>query len=92
MRPFVLITGMHRSGTSFLSRALNLKGVYLGPLESIITHDWLPHKSNQRGHWENQDFLTLTNKTLSINKGKWDYVPNNIKINKEIGKKNQKNR
>ena len=85
MRPFVLITGMHRSGTSFLARALNLKGVYLGKLESMITHEWFPHKSNQRGHWENQNFLTLADNTLKLNHGKWFDPPPTIRINKKIG-------
>ena len=40
MRPFVLMTGMHRSGTSFLSRALNLAGVHLGSLESLTSNEW----------------------------------------------------
>jgi len=83
-RPFVLITGMHRSGTSFLCRSLNLAGVYLGNLDKIITHDWKPHKSNLRGHWENQDILTLSEKTLAFNKGKWYEPPSKIRINKQI--------
>jgi len=87
MRPFILITGMHRSGTSFLARALNLHGVYLGKLDSMITHDWLPHKSNLRGHWENQDLLTLADKTLAKNHGSWHNVPKKIVIDKKIGMK-----
>jgi len=83
-RPFVLITGMHRSGTSFLSRSLNLAGVYLGNLDKIITHEWKPHKSNLRGHWENQDILTLSEKTLAFNSGKWYEPPSKIRINKQI--------
>jgi len=74
----------------FLARALNLKGVYLGRLESMITHDWLPNKSNLRGHWENQDFLTLADTTLSYNNGKWYNPPQNIRINKKIGKQIKK--
>lgn len=83
-RPFVLITGMHRSGTSFLSRSLNLYGVYLGRLDKIITHDWKAHKSNPRGHWENQDLLTLAEKTLAYNNGKWYDPPSKVRINKQI--------
>jgi len=76
---------MHRSGTSFLVRSLNLSGVYLGSLNSIITHDWLPHKSNLRGHWENQTILTLAEKTLANNKGKWYDPPKKIIIDKKTG-------
>jgi len=52
--PFLLITGMHRSGTSFLARALNLYGVNLGNLESLLSHEWKSLKDNPRGHWENK--------------------------------------
>lgn len=75
---------MHRSGTSFLARALNLNGVYLGKLDRLITHDWKPHKSNLRGHWENQDFLTLAEKTLEYSGGKWHNPPTKIRLNKQI--------
>jgi len=87
-RSFLLITGMHRSGTSFLARALNLAGVYLGNLDSIITHDFLlaPHKHNLRGHWENTKLLMLAEKTLSFSNGSWKDIPTKIEINDEIGK------
>ena len=39
-KPFLLITGMHRSGTSFLVRALNLQGADLGDIDSLISTDW----------------------------------------------------
>jgi len=78
---------MHRSGTSFLARALNLSGVYLGGLESLTSHDWKFFRDNERGHWENKEFLALTQKTLSSNKGKWDQLPSKIVIDKKLGKK-----
>lgn len=81
---------MHRSGTSFLSRSLNLNGVYLGKLDKMITHDWRPDKSNLRGHWENQDFLTLSENTLAYNNGKWYDPPSKIHINKQIAKRIKK--
>jgi len=85
-KPFLIITGMHRSGTSFLARALNLAGVYLGNLDSIITHDFLstPHKHNLRGHWENTKLLHLGEKTLSFSNGSWKDIPLKIEINEEI--------
>jgi Uncharacterized protein conserved in bacteria len=39
-KPFLLITGMHRSGTSFAARAFNLMGVYMGDLGSLLSHEW----------------------------------------------------
>jgi len=82
---FLLITGMHRSGTSFLARALNLSGVYLGKLEDIVSNDWIPSKDNLRGHWENEQFVQLAEKTLAFSKGSWKDIPKNIMINDEIG-------
>jgi len=85
-KPFILITGMHRSGTSFLARALNLAGVYLGDLGSFVSHDWLPHGGNLRGNWENTEFLQLGEKTLEYSNGSWESVPDRITINEDIGK------
>ena len=84
---FVLITGMHRSGTSFLARALNLGGVSLGPFESMISNDWIPLDDNPRGHWENKDLLDLGKLTLKNNGGSWDNIPSKINIDEKFGKK-----
>jgi len=84
MKPFILITGMHRSGTSFLARALNLSGVYLGPPQDFISDEWRPAVDNLKGHWENKKILDLTEKTLSLNKGSWDQLPKSLKINQKL--------
>jgi len=44
---------MHRSGTSFLARALNLGGVYLETPDSMMSTEWNPLEDNQKWHWEN---------------------------------------
>ena len=77
---------MHRSGTSFLARALNLSGVYLGPPEDFVSDELRPAVDNLKGHWENKKFLTLSGKTLKLNKGSWDNPPEKIKITKKLGK------
>jgi len=87
MKPFVIISGMHRSGTSFLVRALNLHGLYLGDLDSLISHEWKPRKDNPKGHWENKQILELAEKTLSDNNGIWDKPPKKIIFDKKIGEK-----
>lgn len=84
MRPFIVMTGMHRSGTSFLCRAFNLAGVYIGSLNDLITHDWKPHPSNKRGHWENQKILTLANECLRINGGEWYDPPEEVSCPSEL--------
>ena len=82
---FVIIEGMHRSGTSFLARALNLAGVYLGGLESLTSHEWNPLEDNLKGHWENKKILALSEKTLSSNKRNWANIPKKISISEQLG-------
>src|SRR6185312_11279553 len=86
-KPFLCITGMHRSGTSFTARAFNLMGVYMGDLGSLISHEWDYRDDNLRGHWENKEFLELGEKTLLDNKGSWHEIPAEINISKEFGLK-----
>ena len=76
---------MHRSGTSFLARALNLYGVHLGNLESLLSPEWRPFDDNPRGHWENKKIYELAEKTLKNSKGSWYEIPKKITINKKIG-------
>jgi len=84
MKPFILMTGMHRSGTSFLARALNLRGVYLGDYQEFTSDEWRPAIDNLRGHWENQRFLELADETLSISNGSWHKIPQKIRVNSKI--------
>jgi len=77
---------MHRSGTSFLARALNIYGISLGNFNSLSSHDWQYQSDNLRGHWENKDIIDLAEKTLSLNSGSWDNVPKKISINQNMGK------
>ena len=85
MKPFLLIIGMHRSGTSFLARSLNLCGVYLGKNDDLVSAEWNPALDNLRGHWENKHILRLTEKSLLQNDGSWHNIPDNITVNDEVG-------
>src|SRR5690348_2632021 len=87
MKPFVIISGMHRSGTSFLSRAFNIAGVYLGELDDVTTNEWYYNKDNLRGHWENRKFVEIADETLTLNNGSWDNIPKKITITQDLGKK-----
>ncbi len=84
-KPFILITGMHRSGTSFLSRALNLMGTYLGDFEDLLTDEWRPAKDNPGGHWEHRKFYELGEKILADNSGSWHVPPSKITLNEQLG-------
>ena len=73
---FFLILGMHRSGTSFLARCLNVSGVYLG--EKMLLANRIP-KANPKGFWENEYFTKLSDKLLKENKLNWDQITTNFK-------------
>jgi hypothetical protein len=62
---------MHRSGTSLVTRLLNLSGLYLGQ-----EHDLEPAaQDNPEGYWENQKFVRLNDRLLSELGGGWDFAP-----------------
>jgi hypothetical protein len=67
----VCIAGMHRSGTSMVTKMLQTSGLYLGP-ES----DLMPSKSdNQEPHWENKRFVNVNVAILAQLYGAWDCPP-----------------
>ncbi len=63
----VVIAGMHRSGTSALSRTLNLIGCDLP--KHLMAPD---SRSNERGHWESQRVFELNNAALKSAGSRWD--------------------
>ena len=67
----VCLTGMHRSGTSLVSRMVNLLGADLGPDD-----DLMPAKpDNPRGFWENRTISALNDDILAALGGRWDRAP-----------------
>lgn len=56
---------MHRSGTSALTRALNLLGCYL-PDDLIESHE-----TNQSGHWEAKAIVALNDRALDSQSSHW---------------------
>ena len=63
-----LITGMHRSGTSFVAKSLYDAGVYLGEPGALLG----PNEHNPLGHYENAHFNSLSDRMLMANGGGWD--------------------
>lgn len=55
---FVLILGMHRSGTSALARVLNLAGLHL-PSDLLE-----PNQDNPLGYWEPKNIVKINNQLL----------------------------
>ncbi|MDH3442826.1 MAG: glycosyltransferase, partial [Deltaproteobacteria bacterium] len=62
---------MHRSGTSVVSRLLNLHGVYLGPQDQFMK----PADDNPRGFWENKRITDLNDEILARLGGSWHEPP-----------------
>ncbi|WP_237479905.1 hypothetical protein [Lichenibacterium dinghuense] len=58
-RTAVLVTGMHRNGTSALARTLSLLGAAL-PRDLVP-----PNDGNPRGHWEPQGMVDLNDRMLA---------------------------
>jgi hypothetical protein len=67
----VCIAGMHRSGTSMVTRLLNICGLYLGNEGDLLPAD----PNNSEGYWENRHFVTLNDEILSELGGGWDFQP-----------------
>ena len=63
--------GMHRSGTSVVSRILNLLGVYLGTHQSISATG----EDNPKGYWEHYPLALLNDEILARFGGRWDEPP-----------------
>lgn len=55
----VVVLGMHRSGTSALTKALNVLGVSLS--ENLMAEG----EHNPKGHWEDLDVVAINQKVLS---------------------------
>lgn len=65
-RQGILVLGMHRSGTSALTRVLNLLGAEL-PSDLVEADRW-----NERGVWESCDIMALHDQLLGRFSSSWD--------------------
>jgi len=64
----ICILGMHRSGTSTITRGLNLLGAYLGEEKDLMK----PLPENPEGFWERLDIYYLQNHLLATLKRGWE--------------------
>lgn len=67
----VCIAGMHRSGTSMVTRLLHACGLFLGREEELAG----PALDNPEGFWENLNFVGLNEEILARCGGSWDALP-----------------
>jgi hypothetical protein len=65
-RKALIVLGMHRSGTSALTRALNLLGTAL-PADLMP-----PHEDNRPGYWESRQIARFNNRLLESAGHRWD--------------------
>ncbi|MCE2788480.1 MAG: sulfotransferase [Saprospiraceae bacterium] len=68
----IFITGMHRSGTSVLSQAMNT---------FQYAHGDNPMPANQHnadGYWEDKDFVAFNDRLLAHLGGRWDSISNSL--------------
>src|SRR5262249_7406766 len=67
----VAIVGMHRSGTSMVTHALKLGGLYLGDEADLLA----PGPENPDGYWENAQLVDVNDEVLSALGGGWEALP-----------------
>jgi hypothetical protein len=67
----VCVTGMHRSGTSFVAGALRFLGVSLGNPERMLR----PGADNPKGYFEVSSIVELDDELLAHLGGAWDQPP-----------------
>lgn len=63
---FLIVWGMHRSGTSLLSRALQVFGASHADRQLVI------HSGNPTGYWEDRDLVSLDDEMLNTIGVNWD--------------------
>ena len=68
--PGVVVLGMHRSGTSAVSRIVNLLGADVGPESDLLTEF-----DNPSGHWESKTLVACNDKILASFGRSWDFPP-----------------
>jgi hypothetical protein len=66
----VIVLGMHRSGTSLLTRVVNLCGVRVDPESEMMLPSW----ENPRGYWEPEYLADLNDAMFEILGSAW-YAP-----------------
>src|SRR5262249_17227368 len=66
---------MHRSGTSAITRLLNLAGLYFGPDGQIMKAS---AGDKAEGYWGNRAFVEVNDDLLRSLNGTWDKPPESI--------------
>jgi hypothetical protein len=67
----VCIAGMHRSGTSMITRLVHMSGLALGPSNDLL----VPTTDNPEGYWERRSLMMVNDAILASFGGGWDMPP-----------------
>lgn len=76
----LVVLGMHRSGTSFLIRALNLSGLWLGADPELSTVEGRASIGNPKGNYENREAIAINDTILKRSGGSWALPPHPLKV------------
>jgi hypothetical protein len=76
MPTLVVILGMGRSGTSYLTRALQAAGLYLGDDIMEANH------ANMEGYGESLECVEINDRILELSAGKWNQLPATLHCDK----------
>jgi hypothetical protein len=66
----IVVLGMHRSGTSAVTRLLHFLGCYGGPQDRFP----IPDEANPKGYWENSDMVILDDALLAASGASWSEI------------------
>lgn len=66
----IVVLGMHRSGTSAVTRVLNLLGAAVPPEDDLLVN-----YDNPEGHWESRTLVALNDRILGAFGRSWDFPP-----------------
>lgn len=77
----VVVLGMHRSGTSFLVRTLNLAGLWLGGDDQLHTIAGRAQIGNPKGNYENREGIAINDAILARSGGSWYNPPKQLITN-----------
>lgn len=64
----IIVLGMHRSGTSAVTRLINMMGAYLCPENQLMA----THQGNPKGFWERLDVVALNDRILAASASAWN--------------------
>jgi len=64
----IVVLGMHRAGTSLVTRLINMMGAYFGPEGMALA----PSVENPKGFWERHDVLQCNDAILRLAGCHWD--------------------